>query len=83
MNVKIIIGCSALALLGGCAVNPEPLTPSEIDTSAQKNWDTVDAEQEPVGAPIDLYEAMARGRSLWRARVMQGATISLAQARSR
>jgi outer membrane protein TolC len=61
MKIRIIISCSVLALLGGCAINPEPLTPSEIDTSAQKNWDTVDAEQEPVGAPIDLYEAMARG----------------------
>jgi outer membrane protein TolC len=61
MNIRIIIGCSALALLGGCAVTPKPLTPSEIDTTAQKNWDIVDAEQEPVGAPIDLYEAMARG----------------------
>ncbi len=61
MNIRIIIGASAMALLSGCAVNPKPLTPSEIDTTAQKNWDTVDAEQEPVAAPIDLYEAMARG----------------------
>lgn len=61
MNIRIIIGCSALALASGCAVSPKPLTPSEIDTTAQKNWDTVDAEQEPVMAPIDLYEAMARG----------------------
>jgi outer membrane protein TolC len=61
MKTRLIFACSATALLAGCNVTPRPLTPSEIDTSAQKNWDTVDAEQEPVGAPIDLYEAMARG----------------------
>jgi outer membrane protein TolC len=61
MKTKLLFACSAAALLAGCNVTPRPLTPSEIDTTAQKNWDTVDAEQEPVGAPIDLYEAMARG----------------------
>jgi outer membrane protein TolC len=60
-NIRIILACSTMALLAGCNVTPKPLTPTEIDTTAQKNWDTVDAEQEPVGAPIDLYEAMARG----------------------
>ena len=60
-NIRLILACSTMALLAGCNVTPKPLTPSEIDTTAQKNWDTVDAEQEPVGAPIDLYEAMARG----------------------
>jgi outer membrane protein TolC len=60
MNAKLLLGLSMTALLAGCAVTPEPLTPSEIQTTAEKNFQTVDAEQEPVGAPIDLYEAMAR-----------------------
>lgn len=51
----------AAALLASCAVTPKPLTPSEIATNADRNYATVDANQEPVTAPIDLYEAMARG----------------------
>jgi outer membrane protein TolC len=60
MNTKLIFGISMTALLAGCAVTPEPLTPSEIQTTAQDNYQRVDAEQEPVAAPVDLYEAMAR-----------------------
>jgi outer membrane protein TolC len=64
MNFKNISSISALALsmalLGGCAVTPKPLTPSEIAVTAEKNFAQVDADQEPVGAEIDLYEAMAR-----------------------
>jgi outer membrane protein TolC len=55
-----IAGASLIALLGGCAVTPKPLTPGELATSADRNFRMVDADQEPVGAPIDLYEAMAR-----------------------
>lgn len=60
MNTKLLLGLSMTAILAGCTVTPEPLTPSDLQTTAEKNFQTVDAEQEPVGAPIDLYEAMAR-----------------------
>ncbi len=60
MNAKMILSVSALALLAGCTVKPKPLTPSEIATTAQANFERVDAEQEPVASAIDLYEAMAR-----------------------
>lgn len=60
MHMKHTLSISALALLAGCAVNPKPLTPSQIDTTARENIVAVDADQEPVTAPINLYEAMAR-----------------------
>lgn len=60
MNKKLLLSLSATALLAGCAVKPEPLTPSDLQTTSERNFQTVDADQEPVAAPIDLYEAMAR-----------------------
>jgi outer membrane protein TolC len=60
MNKTILLGLSATAFLAGCAVTPEPLTPSDLQSTAERNFQTVDADQEPVAAPIDLYEAMAR-----------------------
>ncbi len=60
MNTKLILSISMAALLAGCNVTPEPLTPSDLQTTADRNFQRVDADQEPVSAPIDLYEAMAR-----------------------
>jgi outer membrane protein TolC len=60
MNSKIFLAVSTSAVLAGCSVTPKPLTPSDLQTTADKNFQTVDAQQEPVSAPIDLYEAMAR-----------------------
>jgi outer membrane protein TolC len=60
MNKTILLGLSATALLSGCTVTPKPLTPSDLQSAAERNLQTVDADQEPVAAPIDLYEAMAR-----------------------
>jgi outer membrane protein TolC len=60
MNKKLILGISMTAFLAGCAVKPEPLTPSDLQTTADRNFQRVDADQEPVTAPVDLYEAMAR-----------------------
>lgn len=56
-----VIGVSSLALLSACSVTPTPLTPSQISVRAQENAAAVTADQEPVAAPISLYEAMARG----------------------
>ena len=61
MNSRLLICCSAFALFAGCTTVPKPLTPTELDTKAEANYAKVDADQEPVGAPIDMYEAMARG----------------------
>jgi outer membrane protein TolC len=60
MNVKLLLSITVPVLLAGCAVKPKPLTPSDIQTTAERNYQRVDAEQEPVAAPVDLYEAMAR-----------------------
>ncbi|MET3761791.1 TolC family protein [Sphingomonas sp. UYEF23] len=60
MNVLKLAGLPLLALVAGCAVKPEPLTVSQIAKTADRNFALVDAEQEPVTGPIDLYEAMAR-----------------------
>lgn len=60
MNKAVLTICSTALLLGGCATVPEPFTPAELNDAAQRNYAQVDADQEPVGAPIDMYEAMAR-----------------------
>lgn len=60
MNKGIaLLGASTL-FLGACATVPEPFTSAELNEAASRNFAEVDAEQEPVTAPIDLYEAMAR-----------------------
>ena len=52
---------SATALsLSACATVPEPFTATELEETATRNFERVDVDQEPVTAPIDLYEAMAR-----------------------
>ncbi len=64
-------GCEPIALqtrsclvgaagLTGCALSPEPLHPTEIADLASDAVSRIDAHQEPVDGPIDLYEAMAR-----------------------
>ncbi len=60
MKAKLLLAMSLTALLAGCTVTPKPLTPSDLQASADRNFREVDANQEPVTAPIDLYEAMAR-----------------------
>jgi outer membrane protein TolC len=60
MKFKLLFAASTATLLGGCAVTPEPLTPSDLAASADRVVREVDVNQEPVTAPIDLYEAMAR-----------------------
>lgn len=57
---SIVLGSATAIVLAGCAVTPQPLTPSDRQIAATRNLQRVDAEQEPVTAPIDLYEAMAR-----------------------
>lgn len=50
-----------LLSLGGCTVTPQPLTPADLSARAERNVaEVVTADQEPVAAPIGLYDAMAR-----------------------
>ena len=60
MNASKLIGLSMFALLAGCSVTPKPLSSAQLAETADRNFQRVDAEQEPVAAPVDLYEAMAR-----------------------
>ena len=58
---SVIAGITAIALLlQGCAVNPIPLTEQELTDAATDKLSRIDVNQEPVSAPIGLYEAMAR-----------------------
>jgi outer membrane protein TolC len=60
-NRYAIICTTALALLlQGCAINPVPLTDQELTEAANDKLSRIDANQEPVSAPVGLYEAMAR-----------------------
>ena len=61
LPAKASILAAAFALfLQGCAVNPVPLNDSELSAAATDRLARMDANQEPVAAPIGLYEAMAR-----------------------
>lgn len=60
MNALKFAFLPLIALTAGCAVRPEPLSSTQIGVTADRNFARVDADQEPVSAPIDLYEAMAR-----------------------
>lgn len=52
---------SALALtLGGCAIQPQALTPDERQAAVQDGLARMFSEQEPVQGPVTLEEAMAR-----------------------
>lgn len=61
MTFRKTIGLSGAALLAGCAVTPQPLTPSDMTERATRNVAAVTVDQEPIAGPISLYEAMARG----------------------
>ena len=60
VKTSALIGISLAALLAGCSVTPKPITSGELATRATENSAKVTADQEPVGAPIGLYDAMAR-----------------------
>jgi outer membrane protein TolC len=50
----------AAALLGACAVQPDPLSDAEVQSRIDNDLSALFAEQEPVTGPITLNEAMAR-----------------------
>lgn len=57
---KMIGVLSAVSLLGGCAVLPEPLTEVEIASLAATADGEVTNGQDELNGPITLYEAMSR-----------------------
>ena len=48
------------ALLSGCTVVPEMVTPTEVTTRAKEDASKMYLNQEPISAPITLEEAVAR-----------------------
>lgn len=57
---QFVAGLSGLVLLAGCAIMPEPITQVEQKTSLDADKQVIFAKQEPIVAPISVYEAMAR-----------------------
>ena len=47
-------------VVAGCAVQPDPLTPGEVQRRVQVDKGRLFAGQTPVNVPIGLYEALAR-----------------------
>ena len=58
-KISMLVASAAMAL-GGCAVHPVPLSENELAAASDANTAAVTADQEAVGGPISLYEAMAR-----------------------
>jgi outer membrane protein TolC len=48
------------ALLAGCTAKPDLIGSAEMDAFISRNGESLVADQEPIRAPIGLYEAMAR-----------------------
>jgi outer membrane protein TolC len=59
-NLTSKLAIVATFTMAGCTVSPEPLRFGEIQTLADTNATRVTANQEPIGGPISLHEAMAR-----------------------
>ena len=57
---QFIAGLSGIVLLAGCAIMPEPITQTEQQASLNADKQVIFAKQEPISAPISVYEAMAR-----------------------
>ncbi|MDJ0038613.1 TolC family protein [Pantoea allii] len=56
-----LFGLSLLVLtMSGCTVTSEPMSKQESEQRIRKDMATMFSQQEPVTAPITLYDAMAR-----------------------
>ena len=60
MAKKQIVAVTLAAVLSGCAVQPQALTPEEMVSFTDANLSALSADQEPIAGPVSLYEAMAR-----------------------
>lgn len=56
-------GVAAVAVLSGCAVTPEPLTPELMAERVQADAAALVRDQLPLTAPLTLYDCMARAIS--------------------
>jgi outer membrane protein TolC len=59
MRIPVISAVFVLSL-GGCTVIPEPFDKEQLSNHAKDRLTRVTSNQEPISAPIDLYDAMAR-----------------------
>ncbi len=59
-TVHIALGLTLAAATSGCAVDLKPLKEAELIAFASERVVHVTADQQPIGGPISLYEAMAR-----------------------
>ena len=55
-----VIGAISLAALGGCAVQPEPLTPAQTALRVETDLTRLAAGQPLLNGPLTLHGAMAR-----------------------
>jgi outer membrane protein TolC len=56
----VLATAAAALLLGACAVKPDPLTEAETQTRIDQDLSEMFADQEPLGGPVTLHDAMAR-----------------------
>ncbi len=55
-----LVASLCILLTAGCAIAPVPLTQKEIQARVARDLDRLQKDQEPLGGPVDLYQAMAR-----------------------
>jgi len=58
---RALLAGVALLALGACSVRPEPVPPETTLQYALEAREKLFQDQEPVSAPVTLYEAIARG----------------------
>ena len=58
--VQAVVTVMILLTMSGCLIKPHPMETGEIHARAIKDFLAISSVDEPVGRPIDLYEAMAR-----------------------
>lgn len=57
---QFIAGLTGVVMLAGCAIMPEPITQVEQKASLDADKQVIFAKQEPIAAPLSVYDAMAR-----------------------
>ncbi len=57
---KYYITLILLIMLCGCAVLPQPMSLKQIENRVDKDRQDIFANQEPISAPLTIYDAMAR-----------------------
>lgn len=59
-KIVFISAFVTMLLLSGCNLNPVPITPDERLATMLKDQSEMYAKQEPISAPLTLYDALAR-----------------------